>query len=470
MTDPVLDYALGQTDAYRDQLAALVAAPSVGADPRQAQGMEAARKLLEAQLSLAGFSNIQRLGPTPDATAHPALYGERLDAPGRPTLLVYGHYDVQPPDPVDLWDSPPFTMTERDGRLYGRGISDDKGPLLIALHSLAAFVAVDGKLPLNIKILIEGEEETGSPSMPAILNKHAALLHADAMLSADGARWRADLVSLNVGSRGSGGFDIRLRTAAKDLHSGRYGGAVPNALHELAKLLAGLHDGEGRVTAPGFYDGVVPPTADARAAMDQIPFDESVFADGLGTQLHGEAEYSTLERLWVRPTVEVNGMWGGHIGEGGKTVTPALAHAKLTLRLVQGQDSDAAQAAVIADLRARCPDGVQLEILHPRKPAGASTVPPGHPLLMACHRALKDVTGETPHHVRIGASLPLTNLVKDALGLDTVMFSFSTSDEDFHAPNEFLRTSAITEGITAWIAVLREVASQSIDEYEGFGD
>ena len=468
MTDPALAHALDHIDSFRATLAHLVAAPSVGADPDQAQGMETARQILENLLQQAGFKNLQRLGPGPDEPGQPALYGERLDAPGLPTLLVYGHYDVQPPEPLDLWDSPPFKLTERDGRLYGRGISDDKGPLLIALHSLAALVAVNGALPVNIKILIEGEEETGSPSMPAILRDNADLLRADAMLSADGARWRADLVSLNVGARGSGGFEIRLRTAAKDLHSGRYGGAVPNALHEMARLLAGLHDNDNRVTAPGFYDGIAAPAEQEQADLAQIPFDEPGFAATLETRLHGEAGFATLERLWLRPTVEVNGLWGGYTGAGAKTVTPALAHAKLTLRLVQGQDPVATQAAVIADLRARCPRGATLDILDPRHPTGASTLSPDHPLLTACSDALKSVTGKTPYHVRIGGSLPLVNMVQDTLGIDTVMFSFSTSDEDFHAPNEFLRVASIKQGFAAWIAVMHRVVGQTLLDYSAF--
>ncbi|MEQ6247507.1 M20/M25/M40 family metallo-hydrolase [Sulfitobacter sp. HNIBRBA3233] len=466
MSDPVTDHALSCEPAFRDMLARFVALPSVGADPQQAPAMEAARALIEAYLAEAGFDNIRRLGPTD--SGQQAIYADWLHAPGKPTLLVYGHYDVQPPEPLELWHSPPFTMTERDGRLYGRGISDDKGPLLIALHALAAWRAVEGALPVNVKLLIEGEEETGSPSMPAILEQNRDLLAADAMLSADGARWRADLLSLNVGSRGNGGFEIRLRTAAKDLHSGRYGGAVPNALHEMARLLAGLHDAGGRVTCPGFYDGIPEPSEAERAALDEVPFDAQAFAGALGSVPRGEAGYSTLERLWLRPTVEVNGMWGGHTGAGAKTVTPCLAHAKITMRIAPGQNAAAAQAAVIADLRARAPAGSTLDILDARAATDAATVPPDHPLLAACADALEQVHGQRPRNVRIGASLPLVNMVKQNLGIDTVMFSFSTSDEDFHAPNEFLRAASIREGLAAWCAVLRRVGAMDPRDFAAF--
>ncbi|QUJ77219.1 M20/M25/M40 family metallo-hydrolase [Sulfitobacter albidus] len=463
MSCRVTDHALATVDRYRERLAAFTALPSVGGDPAQARAMEDTRSFLEGLIAEAGFTNQRRLGPAD--SGHQALYAERLEHPGAPTLLVYGHYDVQPPEPYDLWHSPPFEMTERDGRLYARGISDDKGPLLIALHALAAFEAVDGTLPLNVKLLIEGEEETGSPSMPAILNENADLLSADAMLSADGGRWRADLLTLNVGSRGSGGFEITLRTAAKDLHSGRYGGAVPNALHEMARLLAGLHDDAGRITCPGFTDGLPEPDADERAEMANIPFDEGAFADALGTVPQGEDGYTTLERLWLRPTVELNGMWGGHTGAGGKTVTPAEAHAKITLRFPPGQDAARAQDAVIADLRARTPAGATLDVFDVRQATDAASVPQGHPLLIACGDALEAVHGHRPRHVRMGASLPLVNMIKDVLGIETVMFSFSTSDEDFHAPNEFLRAASIPEGIAAWVAVLRRAGALDVDAF-----
>lgn len=334
MTDAVLAQALSRRDALRARLAEFVACPSVGADPAQAEGMEAARLLVEARLAEMGFEGLRRLE---SGGGQPAIYAERMDAPGRPTLLVYAHYDVQPPEPLAPWRSPPFEATERDGRLYGRGVSDDKGPMLIALEALAAFVATEGRLPVNVKLLIEGEEETGSPSLPGILAAHRDLLAADAVLSADGARWRPDLVSLNAGSRGNGGFEIRLRTASKDLHSGRYGGIVPNALHVLSRLVASLHDDEGRIAAPGFYDGVTPPSPELRAELAEIPADMDAHLAEIGAVPTGEAGFSTLERLWLRPTLDVNGMWGGHVGAGAKTVIPCEAQAKITMRLVPGQ-------------------------------------------------------------------------------------------------------------------------------------
>lgn len=467
MTDPVLAHALNHQTRLIDDLKAFVALPSVGADPAMAQGMEDARVFVENRIDAMGFRNRQRLSPA-DGSGQPAIYGERLDAPGKPTILVYAHYDVQPPDPLDKWQSAPFAPVERDGRLYGRGISDDKGPMLIALDTLAAFVAVDGHLPLNVKLLIEGEEETGSPSLPGLLEAHRDLLAADSVLSADGARWRPDLVALNVGSRGNTGFEVRVQTATQDLHSGRFGGIVANPLHILSTLIGGLHDARGHIAAPGFYDGVAEPTQAERDEIAAIPYDETLAFQAIGAQPVGEAGYSSLERLWMRPTLDVNGMWGGYTGAGSKTVIPNEAFAKLTMRLVPGQDPQTAKQAVIDHLKAQLPPFATLEITGDRGQGGAYAVPPDHPLLAAAAAAIEASTGQTPLKVRIGASLPLTEIVKRVLGLDTVMFSFALSDENFHAPNEFFRLSSITDGLTAWVAILREIAATDPAAFDPF--
>lgn len=457
MTDPVLTYAHAHQPQLIADLKTLVSYPSVGADPAMAQGMEDARRFIETRITAMGFANAQRLTP-PDGSGQAALYAERLDAPDRPTILVYAHYDVQPPDPLDKWHSPPFKASERDGKLFGRGISDDKAPMMIALDTLAAFLAVEGRLPVNVKLLIEGEEETGSPSLPGILEQHRALLVADAVLSADGARWRPDLVALNVGSRGNTGFEMRVQTAAQDLHSGRYGGIVANPLHVMAGLIAGLHDAQGRIAAVGFYDGVAEPTEAERAEIAAIPYDEAAAFDAITAQSTGEAGYSTLERLWMRPTLDVNGMWGGYTGAGSKTVIPNEAFAKLTMRLVPGQDPQRAKQAVIDHLHAHLPAFATLEIAGDRGQGGAYAVPPDHPLLAAAVAALVHTTGQPPLKVRIGASLPLTEIVHRILGIDTVMFSFAVADENFHAPNEFFRLSSVTDGLAAWVRIIRQIS------------
>ena len=464
MSDAVLEYALNKRASLIEELKQLVACSSVGADPAMADGMEKARQLIEQKLDQMGFQKRQRL-VSGDGSGQPAIFAERFDAPDKPTMLIYAHYDVQPPDPEDKWHTPPFEPVEKDDRIYGRGISDDKGPMMIALETLAAFIAIEKTLPINVKLLIEGEEETGSPSLPGILESHRSLLSADAVLSADGARWRPDLVSLNVGSRGNAGFEVKLTTASQDLHSGRYGGIVRNALHEMARLVSGLHDADGRVAAPGFYDGVREPSEHERAEIRSIAYDSSSLLSEIGAVPHGEKGYSTLERLWLRPTLDVNGMWGGYTGAGSKTVIANEASAKITMRLVEGQDPIAAQASIMRHLETNTPEGVRLEFMGERGASGAYTVPSDHPLLTAASKALEATTGTVPRRVRIGASLPLTEIVHRLLGLHTIMFSFALSDENFHAPNEFFRLDSISDGLAAWVRILREIAESDVADY-----
>lgn len=464
MTDPVLDYCLSERGAYLARLIAFIREPSVSTDPTFEAGMEGARQLVEARLATAGFDNVQRL----EAGGHPAIYAEWLGAIGRPTFLIYGHYDVQPPDPLDQWQSPPFEPAIRDGRLYGRGASDDKGPASIAIDAAAAFLAVESSLPVNVKLLIEGEEEIGSRSLPDLLARHRNLLDADAVISADGARWRPDLTTVNIGCRGTGSLEITLRTAKKPVHSGRYGGIVPNALHEMARLIAGLHDQEGRIAIPGFYDGIALPGAAERAALAAIPFDEGSLFESLDTVPRGEAGFTTLERLWNRPTLDVNGLWGGYLGAGDMTVIPNEAHAKITMRLVPGQTTSSLREAVERHLRSACPAGAAIDITCNRGWTAAYDLPGDHPLLASAEQALTSAAGKQPLRIRIGASLPLTEIVKNTLGIHTVMFSFGIADEDFHAPNEFFRLGSIDEGFRGWVSLLRKLGTQTPADYAGY--
>ncbi|MEM9470416.1 MAG: dipeptidase [Pseudomonadota bacterium] len=453
MSDPVLDHLLSDQDHILERLIEYARIPSVSTDPAYADGMAAARKLLTNRLQTAGFSNVKELA----AGGHPAVYGEWLGLADAPTYLVYGHYDVQPPDPLDKWRSPPFEPQIRHGRLYGRGVSDDKGPASVALEVLFACLAVEGRLPVNVKVLLEGEEEMGSATLPAILESHAKLLSAEAVISADGARWRADLPSVNTGSRGSMAFDLALRTASKDLHSGRFGGAVPNAAHVLADIVASLHGPDGRVTVDGFYDNVPAPDETTRTGIANLPFDETGFFSALDSVPFGEEGFSTLERLWLRPTLEINGMWSGYTGEGGKTVTPAEAFAKVTTRLVPGQDPAHVAHVLQRHFEAACPAGVAMRFAPRGDGNAAYLVPPDLPLLRAVEHAIEGALGAKPVRVRVGSTLPLADMIKRALGIDTVTLSFSTADEDFHSPNEFFRLSAIGQGLTAWVLLLRRL-------------
>ena len=453
MKDPVVDSLLANKSEIFERLFEYLRIPSVSTDPNYLEGMVSARKLLAARLTQWGFDDVQEL----EAGGHAAIFAQWMGAGDQPTMLIYGHYDVQPPDPLDRWQSAPFEPTIRDQRIYARGVSDDKGPSTIALETLRAFLEVEGAIPVNVKILLEGEEELGSATLADIIQQNAELLSADAVLSADGARWKADLPSVNVGSRGNCGIEFEITTSNRDLHSGRFGGAVPNALQVMSDLLSGLHNDDGGIAIETIVNDAILPGREERRAVSELPFDEDEFFDDLGTQPQGEAGYSTLERLWLRPTVEINGMWGGYTGPGFKTVIPNTAHAKLTMRLVPGQNPDTTVDALRQHLQANCPDGASIEFTGERGGAAANTVPLDHPLLHAAELALEQTTGKKPHRVKVGATLPLADIIQLCLGLDTVMFSFSTADENFHASNEFMRTSAFEEGFAAWVAILRNI-------------
>jgi acetylornithine deacetylase/succinyl-diaminopimelate desuccinylase-like protein len=344
-------------DRILDELVEFAAIPSVSTDPAHAADMIAAAEWVAAKLSAAGPIAV-RIMPTP---GNPVVYGEWMGAPGQLTVLIYGHYDVQPPDPLEKWTSAPFTPTVRDGRLYARGVSDDKGPMLIPIKVAEAFFAHGGTLPVNVKFMFEGEEEIGSEHLEAFIAAHTELLAADFVLSADGAMWRINEPSLTVASRGLAGLECTLTAAGKDLHSGRHGGGVANPLHAMARLIASLHDDAGRIAVPGFYDTVRALSAEERAAIAALPFDEQAYLEQVGApETFGEPGYTTLERQWTRPTIEVNGMWGGYEGPGQKTVIPSEAHAKITCRLVPDQDPEEVVALVTAHLEAHVPAGTTL--------------------------------------------------------------------------------------------------------------
>ncbi len=324
--------------------------------------------------------------------------------------------------------------------------------MLIPLLAAQAYMATAGRLPVNVKFLFEGEEEVGSPSLEPLIAAHAARLAADFALSADGAMWRIDDPSVTVSSRGMTGLEFRLRGAAKDLHSGRHGGAVANPLHALAELVAGLHTPDGRVAVAGFYDDVAELSAVERAELAALPFDDAAYLREVGAPaLFGEAGYTTAERMWVRPTLEVNGMGGGYQGAGSKTVIPGEAMAKITCRLVPNQRPADIAAKIVRHLEEYTPPGVTLEMVrgggHDALPY---RIPDDHPGLLTAVDVLRSVYGQEPLKVRMGGTLPVSELFRRLLGIDTVFFSFSTADEDFHAPNEFFRVQRLYDGLKAW--------------------
>ena len=438
-------------DRILAELVEFAAIPSISTDPAHAPDLRAAAEWVAAKLAAAGPLTVNVM-PTPGASV---VYAGWQGAPGAPTVLVYGHYDVQPVDPVDLWQSPPFEPTLRDGQLYARGVSDDKGPLLIPIKVAEAYFAAAGRLPVNLKFLIEGEEEIGSRHLEAFVAQHRDLLAADVIVSADGAMWRIDEPSLTVANRGLAGLELTVRGPAKDLHSGRHGGSVANPLHALASLIASLHQPDGRVAVAGFYDRVRDLSAAERAGIAALPFDEAGYLAQVGAaDPFGEPGYTTLERQWTRPTLEVNGMWGGYQGPGQKTVVPSEAHAKITCRLVPDQDPGEVAGQVTRHLDAHLPPSVRLTVRTTDHGVRAARITPDHPVLRAAAYALEATYGVPPLVVRMGGTVPVAEIFQRLMGLETVYFSFSTGDEDFHSPNEFFRVHRLHEGLAAWARLL----------------
>jgi acetylornithine deacetylase/succinyl-diaminopimelate desuccinylase-like protein len=439
---------------YLPELAEFVAIPSVSRESNPPD-MRAAAQWLAGQLTFANARVVETEG-------NPVVAGEWLGAPGAPTVLVYGHYDVQPTGSLSEWRTPPFELTVADGvdgsRAYGRGATDDKGPILVVLKTAQAYMEQRGGLPLNVKFLFEGEEEIGSPNLPAFLRANAEQFAADLVISADGAQWRPTEPSVSIASKGLAALDITVTGAGRDLHSGRYGGTVQNPVHTLAQVLAGLHDADGRVAVPGFYDGVADLTAQQRADIAAIAFDDAEYADELGVpSLYGEPGYSTLERLWMRPTLEINGITGG----GPYTVIPHTASAHVTCRLVPGQEPAAVIEAIRAHVNSAATPGVKVEVIAEKGGASAYTIDPGHPAVAAARDALAAVyPGEDVILARIGGTLPGTVLFEEVLDAKTLFFSFSISDEMLHAPNEFLRVRRLGEGMRAWSLLWEQLSGQ----------
>ena len=433
---------------YLRELAEFVAIPSVSRDASPAT-MRAAADWLAGQLSFADG----RVVPT---QGHPVVTGEWLGAAGAPTILVYGHYDVQPTGDLAEWESPPFELTRVGDVVRGRGATDDKGPVYIVLRTALAFLAQEHALPLNVKFLFEGEEEIGSPHLAAFVRDHVRDLAADLVVSADGAMWRASEPSVSISSKGLVSMDITVEGASTDLHSGRFGGTVANPLHVLGEIVASLHRADGAVAVPGFYDGIPPLTDERRAQIAAIPFSEPDYLAGLGlARAHGEPGYTTLERLWERPTLDVNGVRGG----GKYTVIPHVATAHISGRLVPGQDPDAVIEAIIAHVAAQPAPGMRVRAQPDEARVPAYTIPASHPAIAAATAALEAVyPGQQVLQASVPGTLPATTMFERLLGVKTLFFSFSTADEKLHAPNEYLRIRRLHEGMRAWEQLWRLLA------------
>lgn len=391
-----------------------------------------------------------------ETARHPLVYAEWLGAPGKPTLLVYGHVDVQPTGDLKLWDAEPFTPTLKGDWLICRGSSDDKGQVLLYIRAVAAWLATEKKLPVNIKMLIEGEEEIGSPNLPGFIQEQRDLLKCDHILISDTGMYEDGWPTVTYGTRGLIYKEIKLSGPGHDLHSGSHGGAVANPATVLAELLAGLHDSNGRVTIPGFYDRVVEPSAEERKLAAALPFDEKKYLADVGSPAAvGEKGYSSNERRTSRPTLEVNGIYGGYMGEGANTIIPARAGAKVSMRLVPSQPAEELSKVFDETIRQRTPQSVRLEVLQHGPACDAYMAPLDSKPMAAARKALQEAFNREPAFIREGGSLPILPMFKRVLGADSLMLGFASPNCNAHGPNEKVRIPDLDQGAEAIARMLQ---------------
>src|ERR1700677_303982 len=456
MSSSAVSYARENYPRFLDQLQALLRIPSVSTLPEHAGDCHFAAEVLAADLSKMGMENVRLI----ETDGHPLVYADWLHAAGKPTVLVYGHYDVQPPDPLDEWLSPPFEPTERNGNLYARGAVDDKGQVIMQMKALESLLAANKGLPLNVRVLLEGEEEVGGEGISQYVASKPANLKADFALVSDTELFAPDLPTLCVGLRGMIYTELEVRGAKTDLHSGMYGGAAPNPFFALAQILAKLKDENGHILIPGFYDDIIPPSPEELAAWKSLPFDEEEYRiNEVGSkQLVGEAGYSVLERTWARPTLEVHGIPGGFIGAGAKTVIPAKALAKVSMRLVPDMTPAKAFALYKNYVEKIVPVGVEVEVrlIHSGDPC---LIPVDNPYIRAATRALQEVWGKETVFIRSGGSIPIVGDFARHLGLPSVMMGFGLPDDNIHAPNEKFHIRNFELGIESLIRFLEEAGA-----------
>jgi acetylornithine deacetylase/succinyl-diaminopimelate desuccinylase-like protein len=453
MSSSAVAYARQNRPRFLDELKALLRIPSVSTLPEHKGDCRRAAEVLAAELRRIGMENVRMI----ETEGHPLVYADWLHAAGKPTVLVYGHYDVQPPDPLDEWLSPPFEPTERDGNLYARGAVDDKGQVMTQMKALESLLSAHNKLPLNVRVLLEGEEEVGGEGIARFVASKPAELDADFALVCDTEMFAPGLPTLCVGLRGMIYTELEVRGARTDLHSGMYGGAAPNPFVAMAQILAGLKDPLGRILIPGFYDDIVPPSAEELAAWRSLPFDEEQYrVSEVGSrQLVGEAGYSVLERTWARPTLDVHGIPGGFTGAGAKTVIPAKAVAKVSMRLVPGMTPAKAFAQYKSYVEEIAPAGVdvQVRLIHSGDPC---VIPVDNPYIKAATRALHEVWRRDTVFIRSGGSIPIVGDFARHLGLPSVMMGFGLPDDNLHAPNEKFHVKNFELGIESLIRFLEE--------------
>jgi len=464
MNPAVIDFINTNRDRYLEELGQYLAIPSVSALPDHATDVRRCADWTAGHMRQIGLENV-RVIETP---GHPVVYGDWLHAPGAPTVLFYGHYDVQPVDPVELWTTPPFEATVRDDELYARGATDDKGQLFVHLKAIEAHLSQGGGLPVNARVIFEGEEEIGSPNLNQFILEHKDELACDVVVISDSPMFDRGVPSICYGLRGLSYFQIDLRGTSSDLHSGSFGGAVANPAFVLAQVLSQMKDRGGHVKIPGFYDDVRALTDRERDEFKRLPFNEKQYKKQLAApKLHGETGYSTLERVWARPTFEVNGVLAGFTGEGTKTVIPATAMAKISMRLVPNQDPDKISALFEDYVKKVTPKSVELKVtrMHSGKPWMTEL---DNRFVQAAARAIEIGFNRTPVYTREGGSIPVVATFQSELNAPTVLFGFGLPDENAHAPNEKLDLGNFYGGILASAYLYEEIAKQ--DQGSGIRD
>jgi acetylornithine deacetylase/succinyl-diaminopimelate desuccinylase-like protein len=475
MSEAAVQYAREQGKRFVEELKDLLRIPSVSTDPERAGDVRRAAEFVADGLRAAGMENV-RLIETNSAGSegksghkgHPLVYADWLhaepsaDGKPKPTVLLYGHYDVQPAEPLDEWKSPPFEPTERDGNIYARGAVDDKGQMWMHVKALESAMKADGKLPVNVRVIVEGEEEVGGEGIAAFVREHGDQLKADAALVSDTEMFAPELPTLCVGLRGMIYTELEARGAATDLHSGMYGGAAPNPFVALAQMIARLKGEDGHIAIPGFYDGIEEPTEAELKAWRSLPFDEEEYRkhEVGSTELTGEAKFSVLERTWSRPTMDVHGMPGGFTGVGAKTVIPAKATAKISFRLVPGMKPETTFAKYKKFVEEICPKGIQVKatMIHSGEPIVVST---DNQYVHAATEAMAKVFGKETVFVRGGGSIPIVGDFVRELGIPTVMMGFGLPDDNLHAPNEKFHLANFHRGIESIVRFLDGVGAGS---------
>jgi acetylornithine deacetylase/succinyl-diaminopimelate desuccinylase-like protein len=446
-------------DRHLEELFEFIRIPSVSAMNVHIPDVYKAAEWVVKKLGEAGIEHVEIM-PT---AGHPIVYGDWLHAGAdKPTVLIYGHFDVQPPDPLDLWESPPFEPEIRNGRIYGRGASDDKGGMFTPIIAVEAYLKTIGSIPVNVKFCFEGQEEIGSPQLRQLIANHKDKFACDLVLSSDGVLWDGDTPMLLTGLKGLTAFELHVTGPSSDLHSG-LGGVLMNPLEALSRVIATMRHPDGKIAIEGFYDDVRELTDAERIQFSDAPYDENEHKTQLGIDdFFGEPGYSNRERNWARPTLDINGMWGGFQGDGTKTVIPSKAYAKFTCRLVEYQDPDKIIALIKIHVAKHTPSGVMIEFIENPGKAQPYHIPNDHPVTNIVGQVLAEVFNVEPHYARVGGSIPVTEYFRESLDAYTFNFGWTAMDENLHAPNEFIRVRNFERGQRAYCLILEKLASQPL--------